>query len=281
MPPKPSMSSQSVVYESDTRSEERTSQPTRTEIQAIFQIARPAPKSSLGLAPKLLLQIQQLVQNKRPVPVLEMWQPPFQKSKLTRNFHQKVKLRSGDIYATLDESYITTSTGRQKDFSNAEQDSDGATPEKRIIAAICQNDNTTSTIYFRDARCRWQTSVSTGLAQSTPTYRFTINDENRDISDPGRIILQWEKRSKENALGGSLDAEQFVLLLIDRKARRKCRIATMTPGGFKIVVCFDLTEPMASTVVQDRHEALEIWLYTQTLTLGSWVAYQEGWLNYN
>lgn len=201
-------------------------------------------------------------------------------------------MRSGDVYATLDESYITTSTRRRRDFSNAEQDSDGATLQKDIVAAMCHNDNTTSTIYFRDARCRWQTSVSTGPAQSTPNYRFTINDENRDISDPGRMILQWEKRSKENAPASSLDTEQFVLLLIDRKARRKCRIATMTPGGFKIVVrksstlehlqvCFGLTEPITSTMVQDPHEALEIWLYTQTLTLGAWVAYQEGWLNYN
>ncbi|KAJ5492125.1 hypothetical protein N7453_010222 [Penicillium expansum] len=286
------MSSQSVVYESDTGSEQRMSQPTQTKIQANFQIARPAPKSSLGLAPKLLLQIQQLAPNERPVPVLEIWQPLFRKSKLTRNFHQKVKMRSGDVYATLDESYITTSIGRQKDFSNAKQDSEGSTLQKDIVAAMCHNDNTNSTIYFRDARCRWQTSVSTGPDQSTPNYRFTMSNENKDISDPGRMILQWESRSKENAPAGSLDAEQFVLLLIDRKARRKCRIATMTPGGFKIVVrksstlehlqvCFGLTEPITSTMVQDPYKALEIWLYTQTLTLGAWVAYQEGWLNYN
>jgi hypothetical protein len=201
-------------------------------------------------------------------------------------------MRSGDVYATLNESYITTSTGRQRDSSNADQESDGATLQKDIVAAMCHNDNTTSTIHFRDARCRWQTSVSTEPAQSTPNWRFTINNENRDISDTGRMILQWEKRSKENAPAGSMDAEQFVLLLIDRKARRKCRIATMTPGGVKVVirksstlehlrVCFRLTEPITSMMVQDPHEALEIWLYTQILTLGAWVAYQEGWLNYS
>lgn len=104
------------------------------------------------------------------------------------------------------------------------------------------------------------------------------------------MTLQWEKRSKENAPAGSVDAEKFVLLLIDRKARRKSRIATMTPGGFEIVVrktsilehlqvCFDLTEPVSSTSTRDPREALETWLYTQILTLGVWVAYQEGWLN--
>ncbi|KAE8395872.1 hypothetical protein BDV23DRAFT_178438 [Aspergillus alliaceus] len=290
MKPESGMSSQSVVYKSDTRSEERPTQPRRTNIEAIFQIARPAPKFSLRLAPKLLLQIQQLAHNPRPVPVLQVWQQPFCKSNLTRDFHQRVKLRSSDVYATLDESYITTSTGRRKDFSDAEQDGDGATPQKHIVAAMCQNNDTTSTIHFRDVRCSWQASASTGPAQSTPSYRFTINDENRDSSDPGRMILQWEKRSKENVPAGSLDAERFVLLLIDRKARRKSRIATMTPAGIEIVirkssilehlkVCFDLTEPVASMRVQDPHEALEMWLYTQTLTLGVWAAYQEGWLN--
>jgi len=164
-------------------------------------------------------------------------------------------------------------------------------PQKDIVAAMCQGAEATSTIHFRDARCSWQASAgSTEQAQSMPCYRFTINDEKRDSADPGRMILQWEKRSKENAQTASLVKEQFVFFLIDRKARQKSRIATMTPGKLEIAVrktsileklqvCFDLTEPVSSTKAQDPHEALEIWLYTQTLTLGVWVAYQEGWLN--
>ncbi|KGO75676.1 hypothetical protein PITC_030280 [Penicillium italicum] len=284
------MSSQSIVYENDVRSEERTSQSTRTKIQANFQMARPAPKFSLRLAPRKLLQIQQLVQNHRPVPVLEFWQPLFHKSKVTRDFCQRVKLRTGDIYATIQESYITSSTGPPKDPFTAEQCSDGATPQKHIVAAMCQSDVKTSNIHFRDARCSWQASTDTGPAKSTLSYRFIIKDKNRDTSDPGRMIMQWEKRSKESVSAGSLGAEQFVLFLIDRGARRKSRIATMTPDGVEISIrkssilehlqeCFDLMQPIVSTSVQDPHEALETWLYTQTLALGAWVAYQEGWLN--
>ncbi|KAE8322496.1 hypothetical protein BDV39DRAFT_209746 [Aspergillus sergii] len=199
--------------------------------------------------------------------------------KLTRHFHQSVNLRTGDIYATIDESYITNSTGPTKDFSNDEQYGDGATPQKHIVATMCQNDETTSTIHFRNARRSWQASAGTGPAESTHIYRFTINDENRDSSDPGRMILQWERRSKENISAGSPDAEQFVLLLIDRGARRKSRIATMTPDGLEIFVrkpsvletlqvCFDLTGPVVYTRVQDPYEALEMWFYMQTLTLG-------------
>ncbi|KAJ6088740.1 hypothetical protein N7486_010001 [Penicillium sp. IBT 16267x] len=285
-----SMSSSSVKYESDTGSEERA-QRTRTKIQANFQIARPAPTSSLRFAPKLILQIQQLAQNHRPVPVLGVWQPPFRKSKLTRDFHQRVKLRSGDLYATLDESYITSSTGQRQDPSTSEPDDESATPYKDVMAAMCQSDETSSHIHFRDARCSWQATVgSIGPTQSMPCYRFTINEKRRDSIDPGRIILQWEKRRKENSPAGSVDAEKFVLLLIDRKARRKSRIATMTPGGFEIIirkssilehlqVCLDLIAPVSYTSARDPHEALDIWLYTQILTLGVWVAYREGWLN--
>ncbi|KAJ5128945.1 hypothetical protein N7448_002655 [Penicillium atrosanguineum] len=286
----PNMSSSSVVYESDTATEERPSQPTRTRIQATFQIAHPAPKSSLRFAPKLLLQIQQLAQNHRPVPVLEIWQPPFRKSKLTRDFHQRVKLRSGDIYATLDESYMTNSTRRQNTSNTiSDPESENITTAKDIIAAMC-HDDTASNIHFRNARCSWQASAgTTGPNASPPCYRFTIKDDETDPADPGRMILQWEKRSKENAPAGSVDAEQFLLLLIDRKAKRKSRIATMTKSEVDIIVrkssildglqvCYDLMGPLDSTG-RDSSEALECWLYTMTLTLGVWVGYQEGWLN--
>ncbi|KAJ5187075.1 hypothetical protein N7449_010069 [Penicillium cf. viridicatum] len=226
------MSSQSVVYEKDVRSEDQPSQRTTTKIQAVFQIAHPAPKFSLCLAPKKLLQIQ-LAQNHRPVPVLEIWKPLFRKPKLSRDFHQKVKLRAGDVYATIDESYITTSAGPPKDLFNAEQYGDGATSQENIVAAMCQSGGTTSNIHFRDTQCSWQASVGTGPAKS---YRFIIKDKNRDTSDPGRMTLQWEKRSEENVSASSLDAEQFVLLLNDRGARQKSRIATMTPDGFEIIV---------------------------------------------
>lgn len=176
---------------------------------------------------------------------------------------------------------------------------DGHAPHKDIVAALCQSGDgqtTQSTIHFRDARRSWQASVgATGPEQSTPCYRFTIKDEKGDSSDPGRMIMQWEKRpsaGKKESSPSSLDSEQFVLVLIDRKARRKSRIASMTPAGLEIVVrktsimehlqvCLDLTEPVAASKDNscDPHENLELWLYTQVLTLGVWVAYQERWLN--
>lgn len=275
-----------------------TSQPTRNKIHANFKIARPPPKSSLRLSAKLLLQIQQLSQHNRPVPVLEIWQPPLRKSKLTRDFAQRPKLRAGDIYATLDEPYMSSTSSARKDSTKSEEHESSASnsslQNKDIVAAICQltgDEATTSTIYFRDAQASWQASVGTVGAENTPCYRFTINDERRQKSDPGRMIMQWEKRGlagKDGSASQPFGSDQFVLVLIDRKARRKSRIATMTPGGLEIMVrkssimetlqvCLDLTSPV-STGNEDAHENLEMWLYTQVLTLGVCVAQQEGWL---
>ncbi|KAJ5526166.1 hypothetical protein N7494_012816 [Penicillium frequentans] len=291
----PIMSSSSVVYDSDTASEERPpSQPARTKIHANFKVARPPPKSSLRLAPKLLLQIQQVAVNHRPVPVLEIWQPPFRKSKLTRDFPQRPKLRSGDIYATSNEPYIMHANSIRADSTNSSEiEEDCCTPHRDIIAALCQSatgETPASSIYFRSARSSWQGSVGVTGSEKTPCYRFTIkNDEdgNRDSVDPGRMILQWEKRSSTGKDNGP-DSDYLVLFLIDRTAKRKSRLATMTMGGLEILVrkssvmehlqiCMDLTDPLPTTHGASAHEALEAWVYTELLTLGVWVAQQEGW----
>lgn len=62
----------------------------------------------------------------------------------------------------------------------------------------------------------------------------------------------------------------------------------MTRGGLEILVrkssvmehlqiCMDLTDPLPTTTDASAHEALEAWVYTELLTLGVWVAQQEGW----
>ncbi|KAJ5514400.1 hypothetical protein N7463_003952 [Penicillium fimorum] len=283
-------------YDSDTTSEERpSSQTVNTKIQAKFQIARPPPKSSqlLRLSPKLLLQIQQLSPNHRPVPVLEIWQPPLRKSKLTKCFPQRPKLGTKDIYATLNEPYITNKQQERQGYPQEQDTQSNSIQEKDIVAAMCQppssnNNNPTSSIHFRDAKCIWQASATSAGPEKGSFYRFVI--KNREITaspEQDRMIMQWEKRAVStdgSGASGSPDNEHFVLVAIDRKARRKSRIATMTPGGLDITVrkssildhlrtCLALTEPVSGGSTD-----LETWLYTLVLTLGLSVASQEGWL---
>ncbi|KAJ6161260.1 hypothetical protein N7470_004656 [Penicillium chermesinum] len=266
----PSMSTDSVDYQSDTGSDERlASQPARTKIEANFNVARPPPKSSLRLSAKLLLQIQQLAPNTRPVPVLEVWQPPLRKSKLTQDFHLRPKLKSGDLYATRDEPFIFSANLRkQSTKSDLTDSSDTHAVDKEIVAAICYptaGEESTS-VHFRDSECCWQTGAAAKPLEGNPCYR----GRKRDTA------------GKENA------EEQFILFLIDRQARRKSRIATMSRVKLEIYVrkgsiietlqlCLDLTKP-STRPGANAHERLETWLFTLVLTLGVWVSQQEGWL---
>ncbi|KAJ5340689.1 hypothetical protein N7541_009813 [Penicillium brevicompactum] len=292
-----------LSYESDTASEERSPSQLKIKIQAKFQIARPPSKSSqrLRLSPKLLLQIQQVSRGHRPIPVLELWQPPLRKSKLTKGFPQRPKLGMKDIYATVNEPYIT------KNEQSPEQESqnsinDHNTQEKDVVAAMYQpppSDTavSSSTIHFRNAHCIWQAMSSTASpsGQSTPCYKFTIkNEENIIGAGQSKMFMQWEKRTlsaNSDETSESLGTEYFVLLAIDREARRKSRIATMNREGVEIFVrkssilehlrtCMAMTNPVSDgSDVGDSDVNLEVWLYTHVLTLGVWVASQEGWLN--
>lgn len=274
----------------------------KIKIQAKFQIARPPPKSSqrLRLSPKLLLQIQQVPRGHRPVPVLEIWQPPLRKSKLTKGFPQRPKLGMKDIYATVNEPYITKNerpTGQESQNSN----NDHNTQEKDVVAAMYQppiSDTpvSSSAIHFRNAHCIWQAMTSpAGSGQSTSSYKFTIkNEENVIGAGQSKMFMQWEKRTlsvNPEETSESSETEYFVLLAIDRQARRKSRIAVMNRDGFDISVrkssilehlraCMALTNPVSDGCEAGGSDVgVELWLYTHVLTLGVWVASQEGWLN--
>lgn len=217
--------------------------------------------------------------------MLEIWQPPLRKSKLTRSFPQRPKLGARDIYATLNEPYIINKQPNEQDRPKEPDSLSYNIQEKDIVAAMCQpsssNNPTSSSIHFRDTRCIWQASPSPTGPDKGTSYRFVIKKEDKTTdSEQCRMIMQWEKRE----LAGSSDNEQFVLLAIDRKTRRKSRIATMTRAGFDISVkkssildhlrtCLALTEP-----VSEDSTDLETWVYNLVLTLGVTVASQEGWL---
>ncbi|KOS48616.1 hypothetical protein ACN38_g414 [Penicillium nordicum] len=278
----------------DIASEEQpSSQPINAKIQAKFQIALPPTKSSqiFRLSPKLLVQLQQLRPNHRPVPILEIWQPPLRRSKLTKDFPQPLKLGTRDIYATLNEPYITNKQPYRQDRLQGQDTQSNDIQEKDIVAAICQassSDNPTSSIHFRDTKCIWQVGANSAGPGKDTCYRFVIEKESTTNPEQCRMIMQWEKRvlsENGSAASGSLGNEEFALFTIDRKTRRQYRIATMTRAGFEITVrkssildrlrtCMALMEPVSEDTTK-----LETWLYTLVLTLGVSVASQEGWFD--
>lgn len=194
-----------------------------------------------------------------------------------------------DIYVTLNESYITKN---ERPLDHQPPQDSNIDQEKDVIAAMYQlatseNSPTSSEIHFRDAHSIWQTIP--GSEQNTPCYRFAIKNHHSTTTEQSRMFMQWEKRPLPLD-DETFDNEAFVLLAIDRKARRKSRIATMNRSGFDITVrkssilehlrtCMKLTAPVSGESAGDVDVDLEIWLYTHVLTLGVWVASQEGWLH--
>lgn len=106
--------------------------------------------------------------------------------------------------------------------------------------------------------------------------------------------MQWEKRISDGGDSASVEGEcesgYFALCFMDHEARRKSRIATMTQSRLNIRVrkssviehlqmFMDLTRSPVSGC--EYSESLEAWLYTHVLTMGTWVADREGWVNHH
>ncbi|KAJ5737243.1 uncharacterized protein N7483_002368 [Penicillium malachiteum] len=280
-----------VLHASDTESQEQSLDAGRVKIKASFLLARPVPKHSLRVSSKLLLQVQQLPKDHRPVPVLEIRQPLLFKSKFTRGFQQDVKLRSGDLFAHLIESYVKSSPAGRSLSNSEDQTIHGKTfTANKVVGAICHNEMA-SKIFFQDARFGWQGRAIevVGPQKSRKCYRFAINNEERDPACSSGIILQWEKKNEDVESAALLNGEMFTLFLIDRRARRKAKMATITNDRFEMNVrksfvreslqdCFDLMGYTDSETGDPRH-VFESRLYTLTLTLGIWVGFQEAWFN--
>lgn len=230
---------------------------------------------------------------------MEIWQPSIRKSKLTRGFRQRPKLRSGDIYATYDEPYTIDPHDlcKQPGISTQQHEKHLNPYKKDTVAVMCHSipdKAQASTISFRDEQCTWRVSTrSAGHAKSKKRYRFTINDDHSDKEMGQSMTMQWEKRVSDGGDSPSTEreceSEYFALCFIDHKARRKSRIATMTPTRLDIRVrkssiiehlqtCVDLTRSPVSGC--ESSESLEAWLYTHVLTMGTWVGDREGWLNH-
>ena len=230
---------------------------------------------------------------------MEIWQPSIRKSKLTCGFHQRPRLRSGDIYATYDEPYTIDphNLRKQPGKSTQQHEMHLNLHKKDAVAVMCHSTSDTtqaSAISFRNEKFTWRVSaLSAGHEKRKMRYRYTINGDQGDEGLSRSMSMQWEKRLSDGGDSASTEGERqteyFVLCSIDHGARRKIRIATMTQSRLDIRVrkgsiiehlqtCVDLTRSPAS--VCESSESLEAWLYTHVLTTGSWVAYREGWLNH-
>ncbi|GIJ82151.1 hypothetical protein Asppvi_000654 [Aspergillus pseudoviridinutans] len=272
--------------------------------QSIFPLAHPPPKPAqrLRLSPRLLLQIQHLSpRSARPLPVLEVWQPS---RFAARPCASLPKLHAGDMYITQSEAY--TSLSGENHNHNFAADSDTDASHEAIVSVIYHAPvpkpskkegpapaPAQAEVHFPLGGRAWTASATAGGG-----YRFQGRD------GEGEYVLEWKRRgtgkggrtrstsfsssSTDPAPGG--DSGKFVLGIVDVKTRRGMRVASLTKRGFEVGCwerlprealreCVGLGLGSSTDESEPSEGQFRTAVYTMVLTMGVWVASQEGWLS--
>lgn len=261
--------------------------------QTTFPLAHPPPKPTqrLRLTPKLLLQIQHLSpKSTRPLPVLEVWLPSRFAGRLCANANLP-KLRAGDMYITQSEAYTSLSGDSHSHSHNlaAESEATGSQEAVAVVGVIyhahahaqkprakSKEDEAQAAVHFPLGGRTWTASATAGGG-----YRFQTRE--------GQHVLEWKRRGTSTDAAQGADSARFVLGIVDVRTRRGARVALLTKRGFE-VGCWERLprEGLQECVVASSMEVgagaelseaqLRTAVYTMILTMGVWVASQEGWL---
>ncbi|GES62361.1 hypothetical protein AFLA70_141g002511 [Aspergillus terreus] len=216
----------------------------------IFPLAHPPPKppQRLRLTPRLVLQIQQLASSTgRAVPVLEVLRP----SRLGRTLAvgagagaARVKLSSRGLYIAQSEPFLHLPGSRTALPCDAIAAISSLAPRGAPAADV---------LYFASADS-WE------VHRSPRGYRF------QQVSAGGQgRTLEWEERPRASE-------ERFVLRVVAAAAEEAedRRLATLTKRGMKVSAW--------DRGLRAYLAAEEETVYTWVLTMGVYVAAQEGWV---
>ncbi|KAL5362095.1 hypothetical protein BJX96DRAFT_153392 [Aspergillus floccosus] len=221
----------------------------------IFPLAHPPPKGPqwLRLTPRLVLQIQQLASSTgRAVPVLEVLRPS-RLGKALAVGGARVKLSSHGLYIAQSEQFLhLPSSGSSTAPCDAVSAISSLSPRGTPCADV---------LYFASSADSWE-------VHPTPRgYRFQQMAAN---GSHGKI-LEWEKRLR--ASDGER-GQRFVLSIVApaeaEEDLRRPWLATLTKRGLK-VPGWDRAQRAYLTVDEEV-------VCTWVLTMGVYVAAQEGWI---
>ncbi|KAJ6108213.1 hypothetical protein N7523_009536 [Penicillium sp. IBT 18751x] len=272
--------------------------------KTIYQFAHPASHARhkrLKLRPKLLLQLQQVSQTPRPLPILDILPSTLYLPRLARKFPAMFRGRNGlgpnDLIIVKSELYDRkVGSIPEKQTSSEEEDDD----HREVLATICQ-------MLQEEARSKGKAEISLNFGptwEATPlpsgSYEFVARTDN------GVQVMRWALRGSKNrrvsAPSGAQvrdDTKRFTFSVIDPTTRRHPVIASMTKNQLEV---FDeyaavvrsntgtgtgaTTPSSARSVISDMSDeepndankiTLEDSLRTLIIMTGIWVAFREGW----
>lgn len=267
-----------------------------------FHLAHPAPTLTqkqrlLHIRPKLLLQLQRLSADSRPMPAVDVLPstvvvPRLQK-KFPRMFRGKGELGCNDVMVVKSEEYHTP---HDNVLEESDSDEDGLA-NRDLMAVICQMPKDSggasgkAEIVLNDGSVWISTPLPNGL------YEFLSIDERGH-----RTTARWVKRSIKR---GSVDTSEstylsdfkFTFSIIDPNSRRHPILATITQNKLDIpdfytsvsqsAGKFPPTSPIRGEAPLDEANAPERMTHaieenTKQLiqVTGIWLALREGWSPY-
>lgn len=266
-----------------------------------YQFAHPAAHARhkrLRFRPKLLLQLQQVSQTPRPLPVVDVLPSTSYLPLLARKFPAIYRTRNGlgpyDVVVVISEQYErTVASIPEKHVSSEDEDED----HREVVATICQ-------MLQEDARLKGKAEICLNFGpvwEATPlpsgSYEFAAQSED------GVQVVRWALRGgrsrRMTAPTGTQsreDGKRFTFSVIDPTTRRHPVVASMTRNQLEVHDKYSLptrsgtgpTTPTSGTsVISDASDGeapldsnlvtLDDGLRTLIIITGIWVAFREGW----
>ncbi|CAG8194499.1 unnamed protein product [Penicillium olsonii] len=272
----------------------------RSRSKTAYQFAHPAAHARhkrLRFRPKLLLQLQQVSQTPRPLPVVDVLPSTSYLPLLARKFPAIYRTRNGlgpnDVVVVISEQYEqTVARIPEKRVSSEDEDED----HREVVATICQK-------LQEDARLKGKAEICLNFGpvwDATPlpsgSYEFVAQTEN------GVQVVRWALRSGKSRrmtapTGTQREAgKRFTFSVIDPSTRRHPVIASLTRNQLEVHDEYNIpsrsgtgptTPSSGMSVASDASDGeaplnsssvtLDDGLRTLIIITGIWVAFREGW----
>ncbi|KAJ5781397.1 uncharacterized protein N7518_009880 [Penicillium psychrosexuale] len=268
--------------------------------KTLYQFAHPAAHARhkrFRFRPKLLLQLQQVSQTPRPLPVVDILPSTSYLPLLARKFPAIYRTRNGlgpyDLIVVLSEQYDrAVDSIPEKRVSSEDEDED----HREVVATVCQK-------YQGDARMNGKAEICLNFGpiwEAAPlpsgSYEFVAQ------TDSGVQVVRWALRGGRNrrmtmpaTTQSREDGKRFTFSVIDPTTRRHPVLASMTRNQLEVNNEYSTavrsgtgptTPSSGMSVVSDASDEtpldgssviLDDGLRTLIVVTGIWVAFREGW----
>jgi hypothetical protein len=279
----------------------RASTARKSRPKTSYQFAHPASHARhkrFKLRPKLLIQLQQVSQTPRPLPVVDVLPSTSYIPLIARKFPAIYRTRNGlgpyDLIVVISEQYErAVDRIPERQVSSEDEDED----HREVVATICQKSQEDARLKGKAEICLNFGPVWDASPLPSGSYEFVAQ------TDSGLQIVRWALRSgrsrRMTAPSGTSsreDGKRFTFSIIDPTTRRHPVLASMTRNQLEVNDEYSTavrggtgptTPSSGMSVVSDASDGetpfgatsvtLDDGLRTLIVITGIWVAFREGW----